>query len=168
MDKNYESVGGDKELFEKIYEEYSDALINPKDKYLLGLILEIKTLIYKRTYVNAVLTALKSEFNEMMVDRLVMIGATETKYPTDTAKIEGWLKRIVGRLKRWESLIEAKGKEVERMSPKQNNKPLTRKYFDDMLIELSSLFKYNVNEIEITVSRYTSMIQKYREATKKK
>lgn len=168
VDENYESVGGDKELFEKIYEEYSEALISPKEKYILGLVLEIKTLEYKRVYANAVLTFLKSSFDETIADRLVLIGAVETKCPTDPLKIEGWFKRISGRLKRWDDLIRVKTKEIERMSPKKKSAPVTRKYFDEMLIELSSLFKYNVSEREISVSKYTTMISKYREATKKK
>lgn len=162
------------EDFQRVYEQYSDELITEKDRYRLRLILEIKNFEYKTTYVKAALTYLQhgsddEEVKNLIAKGLMTIGATEVKLPAiaDTAKLEAWFKRLTGRLKKWAGLVQAKQEELDGLKPKDTGADLTRNNFDEMIIELSSMLKFQVNEHETTVSKYIVMIKRYRKLVEK-
>lgn len=151
------------EEFEKVYNQYCDELITEKDRYRLRLILEIKNFQYKTQYVQAAITYLKHDYNQTIAKGLMTIGATETMMPTDPDKIEGWFKRLIGRLKKWSALMQAKQEELLSAKPKEEKEAqVTRSHFDEMLIELSSMLKFQIDDAKITVSRYIVAVKRYR------
>lgn len=157
----------DDDNYQQVLEQYNDELITPKDRYKLGLILEIKNYQYKTTYVKAALTYLQHDVNEQIIKGLMTIGATETPMPADPAKMDAWFKRLTGRLKKWAGLVQAREEELKSFKSDDKDQALTRASFDEMIIELSSMLKYQVNEKDISVNKYIVMIKRYRKAVEK-
>lgn len=157
-----------KETWDRILSEYLDATFSEEDRHLIQLISSANLLEFNITKATAIQRYLVFRYDEEMIAILRKIGAADGPYPTggtEYAKLL-WAKRVTAKIKKWQHTLRELTLEIKKISPaaETDNLPkVSRKYFDDILSRLSQHFHYHVDENTVTVSRYLSMLNDYKD-----
>lgn len=153
--------------WDEIIEQYLDNTFSDEDRHLIHLIFSANLLEFNITKAKAIQRYLTYRYDEEMIQMLLKMGACDGPYPyngTDDAK-EKWNRRITAKVKKWQHTLTGIVQEIKDLQPSDTDNvgKITRKYFDDMLSKLSQHFHYHVDENQITVSRYLSMLNDYKQ-----
>lgn len=152
----------------EIMEKYLDETFSDEDRHLVQLIASANLLQFNITKAQAIRRYLHFRHDPEMIEILRKMGATDGPYPeqgSSHAKT-AWMKRVIARIKKWQHTLKEMSAEIRRLQPdleSENIPKISRKYFDDILTKLSQHYHYHVDEQKITVSRYLSMLNDYKQ-----
>jgi hypothetical protein len=156
-----------KQSWAQILNEYLDQTFSDEDRHLIQLISSANLLEFNITKAQAIQRYLVFRYDEEMISILRKMGAADGPYPkngTEFAKIQ-WSKRVTAKVKKWQHTLKELSNEIKKLQPSdgENISKVSRKYFDDILTRLSQHYHYHVDEEKVTVSRYLSMLNDYKE-----
>jgi hypothetical protein len=154
--------------WDEIMEQYLDETFSDEDRHLVQLIASANLLQFNITKAQAIRRYLYFRHDDEMIEILRKMGATDGAYPSQgTAHAKSaWMKRVVAKIKKWQHTLKEMTAEIRRIQPdidSENIPKISRKYFDDILTKLSQHYHYHVDEEKITVNRYLSMLNDYKQ-----
>lgn len=152
----------------EVMEKYLDETFSDEDRHLVQLISSANLLQFNITKAQAIRRYLHFRHDPEMIEILRKMGATDGPYPEQgTANAKNvWMKRVIAKIKKWQHTLKEISAEIKRLQPdleSENVPKISRKYFDDILTKLSQHYHYHVDEQKITVSRYLSMLNDYKQ-----
>lgn len=104
---------------------------------------------------------LDSRWSESIADSLNRLGYTFKPAEPDPEKYKHLLAQVIARSKTKFILLQGLIKELERKMEASPNKPPTRDYFDNMLIQLEEMQKTSYSFETLTVHKFLTLEAKY-------
>jgi hypothetical protein len=146
--------------WEQILDEYATHAGNVDSKFLMASIKEITLLTMNITLGNTLLKLMFTSPGEPWIKEAKKIGLL-FKGP-DT--FEPDMNVAIGTVKNWEvKLLQAEKELNDYFKGLGPSVKLTRDHFNDMIAELSKFMGFSIKEEETTLSKYISILKKYRQ-----
>ena len=157
------------EAWENIYTEYVDAMKDKEQKYLLRLTKEINLLQFKLVMIDSIVRTIATEYHltqkcdQKQIEQLKKyINVTGKFNPEDAESYVRDLETVIANSKRLLTEYETKKIEYEKLVPKNSKTKIDKKYFDDILTQLSKHMKSIIDPKNITVGFFVSMMNDMR------
>lgn len=157
------------QAWENIYTEYVEAMKDKEQKYLLRLTKEINLLQCKLVMIDTIVRTIAAEYqltqtcDPKQIDNLrKYINVTGKFDPEDAISYARDLEMVIANSKRLLIEFETKKIEYEKLVPKNSKTKVDKKYFDDILTQLSKHMKSIIDPKNITVGFFVSMMNDMR------
>ena len=157
------------DAWDNIYSEYVTAMKDKEQKYLIRLTKEINLLQLKISTITAIVNVMEVEYqmfnkyDEKLVEELKKYMVITGKFDIRNAQqFTHDLATVVANLNRMLTEYETKKIEYDKLVPKNSKTKVDKRYFDDILTQLSKHMKTIVDPKNTTVGFFVSMMNDMR------
>ena len=157
------------QAWENIYTEYVEAMKDKEQKYLLRLTKEINLLQCKLVMIDTIIRTIAIEFqlshtcDHKQINALRKYINVSGKFdPEDAVSYARDLEMVIANSKRLLIEYQTKKLEYEKLVPVNSKTKVDKKYFDDILTQLSKHMKSIIDPKNTTVGFFVSMMNDMR------
>lgn len=145
-----------------ITEQYYDLSADKQANYELKLCAEIESLNFKIVAIQEAVEIMRKYRNADLVDMLHKLGFRFPFNHKNEKEYEKDLQRVLSRAKTFVVEVNDRTAQLEKLNEgKAPGQTVTRAYYDNALATLSKFNSYEINENNITVSRYIAILNVY-------
>lgn len=147
------------DAWQKVYDEYCDALKTKQQKGMKNLVTEV-TILQQRVFaIHACVFRLSIQHSdEIVLELKKWINVREKLKPDNKEQYEKDLQSILTRCQsKYEIELKQRAKELEESVPKENQK-VDKWYFEKMIVQLQKHMGISINKFKTTVASFVFMM----------